>query len=382
MVQMHWINQLKGLLEVFDTATWTILILIILVVSRIFKYISYTKAKLKNRNVFYDLVSASVDQSAGLFSDAELRTSPAFFLSFALIPLLLPYLGNLYKGDNITDLTVGPPLVRFDTFESLVENQFKTLVPPLEIPASLFMATRNILNVKTDYQQTSRHEVFPFLSTLLVDVWLNIPYSQWKRLKHLRDKMSTQMWWYLENSELPTLNYSNLGKLEVKEYMEKHISKCNKSAIIESEQSIFQTHALQKTTKKPVYIGKDILSETYDGYSFQGYFPSSTLLRPKYYFQSGIQEWWQKHFSWSIILDTNIKLSLLENHISMSKDVNQIYSLCLIPLVGMVLATIVFFIVERSVCGLIFQKFKTVVIVFHMVKRSTLIALNFNSDYS
>ncbi len=124
-----------------------------------------------------------------------------------------------------------------------------------------------------------------------------------------------------------------------------------------------------------MYILKDIISEYYDGYNFQGRFPSSKRMKPKYYFQSGIQNWWQKHFSWSIIVKMNINAAILENQHRMTKNLNQIYSLCLIPLVGLVLATIVFSVVEHSVCCLFFQRLK---LGFNLFKRLVLNALNFN----
>lgn len=149
--QFHWINQLNGMFDVFDLATWACLILSIFLATYIMRYVPHSISKrhksrpFEKRHVLFDLVVSSLDQAGSVFGDAELRANPTFCFSFACIPLSLMYLGNLYKGDNITDLTLGPPLVSYDSFETLVEYQFETLVPAIELTSQHYASIKTHL---------------------------------------------------------------------------------------------------------------------------------------------------------------------------------------------------------------------------------------------
>ncbi len=65
------------------------------------------------------------------------------------------------------------------------------------------------------------------------------------------------MWWYLENSEVPDLNYAqSTTKTDVIESLEAHMSKCNKSAVINSEKTVFQMYTIYKAMNNPVFWEK------------------------------------------------------------------------------------------------------------------------------
>lgn len=126
----HWINQLKELVIAFDLPTWSLLIIFIVFISVLLKFIYKMKTKIARHQVFstatacFDLVAAILDQSSGLFQNMILRNSRAFHICFAFIPLSFLALGNEYKGDNTTRLTLDTTLVPFDTFESLTNLKF------------------------------------------------------------------------------------------------------------------------------------------------------------------------------------------------------------------------------------------------------------------
>ncbi len=120
---------------------------------------------------------------------------------------------------------------------------------------------------------------------------------------------------------------------------------------------IMQMYAINKAKNKPIFVGKDIISEDFKGYVLVGRFPDRVYFRIRYYVQSGIKGWWQKHFSWSIKLKTSLKeLKVKEN--SVENNVTQIYSLVLIPLIGFVLSICMFLVFEIKVCCMIIRNLK------------------------
>lgn len=103
---------------------------------------------------------------------------------------------------------------------------------------------------------------------------------------------------------------------------------------------------------------KNVISESFDEYSFNGRFPNSVFFKLKFYFQYGIQEWWQKHLNWSLIMNGNFKLAVMEN--TAANTVPETYSLCIIPLVGVLLSVCVFVFFESCFCSLILLKVKQI----------------------
>ncbi len=190
-------------------------------------------------------------------------------------------------------------------------------------------------------------------------VWLNIDNTEWERFKYLKNKMSKRMWWYMENSEIPDLNYtSGMTLPDIGNSLDAHLSKCNKSALIHSEITVVEEFAEHKAQNQPVYIGKEIISESFDGYMVAGRFAKNTYIKLSYYFQSGIQQWWQKHLSWSIIVKRSNIIISLPNHVSLESTITQTKSLCVIPFIGFFMSSIAFLVFERKVCGLCIQELK------------------------
>ncbi len=70
-------------------------------------------------------------------------------------------MSNEYKGDNITNLTVEPSLVPFDTFDSLVENKFDIISRRWHLSDTTFMAIKQNTYGVINFFQENRHEVFP-----------------------------------------------------------------------------------------------------------------------------------------------------------------------------------------------------------------------------
>ncbi len=87
-----------------------------------------------------------------------------------MLTLFLPsnttYKGTKYKGENITKLTLEPALVRFDTFDSLVMNNFKILLRRIPVSTKAFEYFKEYLNIK----QANGHEAYP----IVIELWFHV----------------------------------------------------------------------------------------------------------------------------------------------------------------------------------------------------------------
>lgn len=101
-----------------------------------------SRSKLKKSfsfgNTCFELFKSLLEHSSSVFDNRLLRTSNAFYITFAYIPLAFLTLGNEYKGDNITRLTLPTLLVSFDTYDTSVENNFQIFVRWQRITASFY----------------------------------------------------------------------------------------------------------------------------------------------------------------------------------------------------------------------------------------------------
>lgn len=130
--RFNWTYQLQQLVTVFNLPAWLLLIFCCVKISTLFANINFLTTTPNNNiqrqsfcKTIFELFKSMLDQYSSLFGNLRLRHSFSFCYAFAFIPLALLYLGNLYKGDNITTLTLPTPMIPFDTFESLVIHNFK-----------------------------------------------------------------------------------------------------------------------------------------------------------------------------------------------------------------------------------------------------------------
>lgn len=127
--QLHWIGQLKDMVTAFDVYSWLALILIVIMLSKQLTHERVSKsASFTFKTGSFHIFSAFLDQSTSLFQNQILTSRLSFDLAFFFVPLSFLYLGNLYKGDNIARLTIDPPLIPCNTFDSLIKYKFKTFV--------------------------------------------------------------------------------------------------------------------------------------------------------------------------------------------------------------------------------------------------------------
>lgn len=84
---------------------------------------------------------------------------------FCCLPMLFLISSNEYNGENITNLTLEPDLVNYDTFKSLVEINVKTFT------RNWYLANIAYENFKKNsndskFTRISNHEAYPVISEL------------------------------------------------------------------------------------------------------------------------------------------------------------------------------------------------------------------------
>lgn len=359
--QLHWIHQLQHMVTGFDAITWVLLILVFIVLSSMSKYIQMPKTmKLSIPITSFQLFAAFVDQSAGLFGTKHLRINKIFVLTFFVIPSSFTYLGNLYKGDNITRLTLDPPLIPFNTFEKLISNAFKTYVRTIKPSENARkLAGKNLVSSN----QTTRkngHEAFPFVSELweeIMNVWT---IDNWRPLYMMGTKLSNSTWNYLNNSEMFPPWYNTRGDprtLEsINEILKMHMGTCSKAAVILPDKEAELIFGFLTLKKMPAYFGEDFISKTLNGYKYFGKFPDKILWKAKHLFSSGVLEWWRNFFKWSQLTKQIPQITRIEtnNPTLASFGISagtRILSLCFLPLNGIVISIVTFVLFEINFCG-------------------------------
>lgn len=362
--QLHWIVQLKELVTVFDILTWTFLLLTFIALAILLNCVQTAQKPL---NIIFNLYATFVEQSSGLFENLTLRKNLTFYVCFSFIPMTFFYIENLYKGDNITRLTLDPPMLRFDTFDSLVTHHFKIYVRRMRL--SGFAMRKTNFHKGTAYFQENRHEAFPDISELLHFTLLHWRIQDWRRLNDLKSLVSERTWFYLSNSEMfPAWNLSDgqLGYAETApKILKLHMDACNRSAIISSDAFAIPVYTTLKLKTKQVFYGKDIIYETFHAYRYHGYLPTKVLLKSKYYFQTGILDWWQKYFKWCLEMKTAFGAEILKLNGSSSSlwssqnsNSSAAYVISFIPLVGLLLSLLSFILFDSYliVHSLLFAK--------------------------
>ncbi len=351
--QAYWMTPLKELLVVFDIPIWILLVILSTLAANLFPYVSQQARN--PSSLYYSMFALMLDQSTDLYSNKTFREKIAFWLVFALFPFRLIILSNLYKGENISGLTLGPVLVPFDTFDSLVQNNFKTFSRRRTLSKSDLSVMKLYFDVELEFGQVTRHEAMPFVSELWHEIMLSEEVKNWRKISSLQKVLSRSTWRFIENSEMfPVWNLSNAYHFQyVDQILEFHMHKCDKSAMILLKPDAIHLYTILNIYKKNVYFGKDIINENLEGYSYFGSFPTKLIWNSKYYFQSGIVKWWAEFFEWSITTKSNMEKIKNKYKIAQNKTLSfdyqtqsGVYVLCCIPIFGWFVSIITFICID------------------------------------
>ncbi len=297
-----------------------------------------------------------LNQSSNLYSGGQVDKNLVSCCILGALPLLFIQRNNLYKGDNITRLTLNTPLLTFDTFDSSVTNKFKIMSRRIELdPGQVKLFLKNSAN-HTQLLLNKRHEEYPYISELWHDILITNTFGMKTIFALFKNKLSNENLKCLDNSEM---FYHTTGKGElifeenIDEIMDSTMEKCEKSAVILGEDSAIPLFSILTVKSKPTFFGKVIINENFSGYVFFGYFPTRLLLKPKYYFENGIIEWWSKYFKWALMMKTRadeIKTLNLQNktEIVANNISSGVYVLSTIPMMGFLVSLFTFVFVDSS----------------------------------
>lgn len=129
--------------------------------------------------------------------------------------------------------------------------------------------------------------------------------------------------------------------------------KCNKSVMILPRDMVIQLYTILQRHQKPAYFGQDVVIETIWGYKYIGYLPTNIILKGRYLLQTGIVEWWQQYFDFSIVLKTTTHF--IDSVFATIKSTEKFQStngkttiaiLLLIPGCGLLLSMLIFILFE------------------------------------
>ncbi len=119
--QALWIRQFKELFIAFDKLTWTMILVSFALIAYI-QSLAYAQFRVyclrAVAGTCFSFTTSLMEQSNRIFQ------KPKSKCLVCTLPLVFLILSNAYKGDNITRLTLEPSLIPFDTFDSLVQNNF------------------------------------------------------------------------------------------------------------------------------------------------------------------------------------------------------------------------------------------------------------------
>lgn len=240
----------------------------------------------------FKLFCGLIDQGANMLSNLASKHLFHFFLLFP-IPICYMVLGYEYKGDNIYRLTVTPPLYPFDTFESLVENNFTIK------SEAVFLSEMKNKNISSLWIKEfgSNHVSHGAMSNLLYD-YLVLYSDTLLYPERLYSKLTKTSREYLNHTAL-FKNWNEIeNDMDQDEFLEKlaipHMFSCTKAAVIVSPN--FGTLMWNNMSRQnmPVYLSQENVHEYYEGYELQATVPIKAYERMKQVFESGIMISWKR----------------------------------------------------------------------------------------
>ncbi len=259
----------------------------------------------------------------------------------------------------MTRLKAEPPLIQFNTFEMLQDNNFNTYTRRTNLETFSYASDYNIselTKLHADHGRVITHEAIPVVSELWVELmWLLRPYNYFQlNLNLLKTEISPQMWKYIENTAMLP-QFGQEFEENISTILNIHMNICNKSAILLNSQTAITLHIIQKQMNKPSFFVNDKIHENFWGYEFVRYFPTNLLFRVRYLFDSGVFEWWQRYFYYSLVLKSNHHagktIPKIANQTVTSengKTKTAVTILSLIPGVGLLISVIVLIVEHCS----------------------------------
>lgn len=332
--------------------TTSILVVTLVNVSNVNQSTSRKSLLAETFSALTNLLLSLLDQGNSMVQNVPKRNTFAFIATF-WIPLCFQVLSNEYKGDNIQRLTVPAPPKAFDRFDVLVNHSFIMRSHPEKfIDSQSIIHMLSLQNSSTSFWQAQfgvnhvqpneiyrKTQIFSFYFHEIITST-----SSFTSPKNLYSRLSNRTRSYLNQSSLFE-NWKTVQNLpegfSVDEIIYKlhvpHLYQCRKSAVIVSSRLALLLHSNFTKYKLPVFIGKDILLHTYNGYFFLGAVPVNAFKRTQGFGQSGILSFWKRYLDTTIIRAgwRNKQDMIIHNAVHGTQTSS--YIVFCIPLIGCVL---------------------------------------------
>lgn len=365
--ERNWLQGLSKLVDSFDTEIWITLVISFLSVASVVacgnmlqqKFIRKHIHEVQNTflSVMLQLIAWLWDQSTDEFEKNYLKNK-RFMLGLRFtLPLAIFILGNEFKSYSISDLSVPASPVAFDNFNLLVKHEFLIYSLPV-FRENIMPDINNVTKSQRDFHNdVVAHLAYPVTSQFWHRVMLTFNWD-WKHVT--KNDISSELWYYLNKTSLYP-GEPNISKGEYNYFVGgnvlyfltlPHLTNCNKSAAILDGKKALLLYAALEQLNYNVYLGKEVLHESLQGYQFERAFDQNLLNRAKRIFQSGIGDWWRNYFDMLVqrkgFSDQQLylftgKWKKLSSHKS-SKDIRNLIA---VPVVGCG-AAIVLFIISKT----------------------------------
>lgn len=371
--QVSWLYQLQDLVACVDLSTWIGLAAVIFIVAATITKVNNFYLKILReqttfpqfpaRNTFdvgFQIFAVCLDQECRMFKRRYVTGNRFLWWTVFFLPLVFTVISNEYTGDNITRLTIPPPLVPFDRFYSLIKSDFNTYVLPHHLSEEDFNLYKNRENSENyeqpNYKPQNNHEAYPVVSELFKSFSLQLTETLF--LKELTKRLARASKSYFQYSKLYP-NWKDMMPFENKSLIENfvipHLTACSKSAAILDENLALIIHSDLESLGNPAYLGFDVLHETLRGYKMRGRISRKMQSRVSSMPQTGITRWWntilQRHITNSMSFKKEFesfkeKHGVGEQNILLNSNSHKFLAIGSILAAGFSLAAFMFVVLE------------------------------------
>lgn len=289
------VTNLLELVHFVDSLSWVaVLVSVALAIVTLDMRRDFATRRWRRAELSLDILKILVDQGCHLYGRSlkKITNSSMCVLGMLLIPLCI--FAVHYRGDNITRLTVSPPLVPYDTFDDLVKNGFRTFVSLIHLRKD--EEHRKPLTDRL-YFQRNNHDAYPMVSSLWEAIQLR--FTAHERLEDLGNKISARMWYYLNNTQMfpswSTIRLDGNMMSSFHQLIRAHLMACVKVAVVMREDNAIQHFHQLQNEQKAAFMGKDIMHEILLGHYFTGQIHKKMLNRIYSLPASGLRNWWWKY---------------------------------------------------------------------------------------
>lgn len=347
-VTFSWLSRLKELISPFDFKTWLIGFISLVSMSILINLQPRKSFSFPFGTACEALVALLLEKGHLVFHWSSIKTKTLRYFVVFGVPFVLLVLSNEYRGDNISKLTVEPDFYPFDRFNDLVRHKFSVYTFPMELMGYEYDSVLQSMsiNVTNELDRGSSHEFFPFVTIFWYEIMLR--FNPWTTIKTYYDRLENRTLFYLNHSKIygqdKILSLDREGATRFVEdvwenwqdHAWRHLRQCNHSAMIMHQNKALIVFTKLKNLKAPAFLGKDVIHEIINGYSLYGQMPAIIYWRAKYFFNSGILNFWRTYYDYVLILRARSSKMIGDEKTygNRRKSNSAVYTILFIPVFG------------------------------------------------